>query len=47
MSKGFYKSTVITYIDENGNEKKREVTKEFVHKADQDKFYMTFIDYVK
>lgn len=47
MAKGFYKSNETVYTDENGIERKRTISKEFVHKADQDKFYMTFMDYVK
>lgn len=47
MSKGFIKSNEVIYKDENGIERKRTISKEFTHKIDQDKFYMTFIDYVK
>ena len=47
MAKGFYKSKETVYKDENGIERKRTISKEFIHKADQDKFYMTFVDYVK
>lgn len=47
MGKGFIKSNEVIYKDENGIERKRTVSKEFTHKMDQDKFYMTFIDYVK
>ena len=47
MVKGFIKSNEVIYKDENGIERKRTVSKEFTHKMDQDKFYMTFIDYVK
>lgn len=47
MGKGFIQSNEVIYKDENGIERKRTVSKEFTHKIDQDKFYMTFIDYVK
>lgn len=47
MGKGFITSNEVIYKDENGIERKRTVSKEFTHKIDQDKFYMTFIDYVK
>ena len=47
MAKGFYKSKETIYKDENGIERKRTISKEFIHKTDQDKFYMTFVDYVK
>jgi predicted transcriptional regulator len=47
MAKGFIKSNEVIYKDENGIERKRTVSKEFTQKVDQDKFYMTFIDYVK
>lgn len=47
MAKGFIKSNEVIYRDENGIERKRTVSKEFTQKVDQDKFYMTFIDYVK
>lgn len=47
MGKGFIQSNEVIYKDENGIERKRTVSKEFIHKIDQDKFYMTFIDYVK
>ena len=47
MGKGFITSYEVIYKDENGIERKRTVSKEFTHKIDQDKFYMTFIDYVK
>lgn len=47
MAKGFIKSNEVIYKDENGIERKRTVSKEFTHKTDQDRFYMTFIDYVK
>ena len=47
MAKGFIKSNEVIYKDENGIERKRTISKEFTQKVDQDKFYMTFIDYVK
>ena len=47
MGKGFITSNEVIYKDENGIERKRTVSKQFTHKIDQDKFYMTFIDYVK
>lgn len=47
MGKGFITSNEVIYKDENGIERKRTISKEFTHKIDQDKFYMTFIDYVK
>lgn len=47
MGKGFIQSNEVIYKDENGIERRRTVSKEFTHKIDQDKFYMTFIDYVK
>lgn len=48
MSKGFVKSIESTYIDANGQEGVKTVTKEFVHKAtESEPFYMVFIDYVK
>ena len=47
MGKGFIQSNEVIYKDENGIERKRTVSKEFTHKIDQDKFYKTFIDYVK
>lgn len=48
MSKGFIRSTETTYIDANGQEGVKTITKEFVHKTtEQEPFYMVFIDYVK
>ena len=43
MAKGFYKSKETIYKDENGIERKRTISKEFIHKTDQDKFYMTIV----
>jgi hypothetical protein len=48
MAKGFIKSTESIYIDSNGQESVKTVTKEFVHKVtESEPFYMVFIDYVK
>ena len=48
MSKGFIKSIESTYIDANGQEGVKTITKEFIHKAtESEPFYMVFIDYVK
>lgn len=45
--KGFVSSTTSRVLDENGFERVRTETKQFVYKADEEPFYNVFIKYVK
>lgn len=44
--KGFVSSTTQSVIDENGFERVRTQTKQFVYKTEEDSFYNVFLDYV-
>ena len=44
--KGFVTSTTQTVVDENGIERVRTESKQFVYKSDEDSFYNVFIKYV-
>ena len=45
--RGFVTSTTSTVTDENGIERVRTETKQFVYKADEEPFYNVFIKYIK
>lgn len=45
--KGFVSSSTQTIVDENGIERVRTTTKQFVYKSEEAPFYNVFIDYVR